>query len=162
MVTFANGDVDVTTPFSGKSTPLMKARHLLAGTAVGTALLTGVACSDSDSVTTPPPQSIVRTYILRTIGAASLPVVIAQNGSVTVEITDDEITLNADHTYAEAGHLRVTAADGTAQIFPQADQGTYTAQNGAVVLTSSIGNGPTTGRISGNTFTVVDTRVENL
>ena len=142
----------------------MKARHILAGTAVATALLIGVACSDSDSdsVTTPPTQSIVRTYVLRTIGDASLPVVIAQDPSVKVEITDDEITLNADHSYAEAGHLRVTAANGTVFISSQADQGTYTFQNGAVVLTSSIGNGTTTGSISGSTFTVVDTRVENL
>jgi hypothetical protein len=142
----------------------MNARRILAGTAMGAALLTGLACSDSDSdsVTTPPAQTIVRTYILRTIGGVSLPVVIAQDATVRAEITDDEITLNADHSYAESGHLRVTAADGTVQIFPQADQGTYTVQNGAVVLTSSIGNGTTTGRVSGNTFTVVDTRVENL
>ena len=122
-------------------------------------LILVLAACGSDSTTTPTSASVVGAYTLKTVNGANTPAVIAQTAAGKFEVLDDVVTLNADHTYSEAGHLRTTLANGTVTTSPQVDQGTYTSTNGAVQFTSTVGNGVTNGSINGNTLTIIDTGI---
>jgi hypothetical protein len=115
-----------------------------------------VACGGSDSPTGPTAVSVVGAFSLKTINGASLPAVLAQTTSGKVEVLDDLFTLNADHTYSEVGHIRTTLSNGSVTTSPESDVGTYTSANGAVQLTSTVGNGTASGSVNGNTLTVIE------
>ena len=114
-----------------------------------------LAACGSDS-TSPTSVNVVGTYQLKTVNGGGLPAVLQQTSAGKVEVLDDMVTLNADHTYSETGHLRGTLSDGTVTTSPSTDVGTYSSTNGAVQFTSTAGAGTTNASVSGNTLTIIE------
>ena len=124
--------------------------HRIAFIAVTAGLI--VACGGD--TTSPPASAAVGGWLLSTYDGRSLPITESQNASGTVQFTDDAFTLTADLKYIELGHLRTTPVSGTPTTTAQGDTGTYTYANGAVTMTSTVGNGVGTATVSGNDMTV--------
>lgn len=99
--------------------------------------------------------SVVGVYHLRTVNGQGLPAVMAQNANGKVELTDDQYSLNADGSYSEQGHYRVTAATGAVTTTPLVDLGAYQVTNGAVKFVSTQGAGTYAGSVSNGTLTVL-------
>lgn len=119
---------------------------------IGIMLSSLVACGGSDSPAAPS-VVVVGSYALQTYNGSALPAVFLQSASAKFEVLDDSYTLNADHTYTETGHFRTTTASSVSTSV-ETDAGTYSATNGAITLTSTVGNGPVSATISGNTLTL--------
>ncbi len=113
-----------------------------------------VSACGSDSSTTPG-VNVVGTFQLKTINGGPLPALLVQNAAGRSVVTDDEFTLNADHTYSEVGHLQITLTTGSVITQPEADAGVYSNTNGAVVLSSLDGNGTNNATVNGNTLTIL-------
>lgn len=113
-----------------------------------------VSCGGS-SDSTGPSGSVTGTYTLKTVNSQALPFLLQQDQTVKLELTDDEITLNADRSYSEVWHERATLSTGGVVTQPGADQGTYSVTNGAITTVSSIGQGSQSGSLSGSTLTLV-------
>jgi hypothetical protein len=118
-------------------------------------LLVLAGCGGSDGTTTSTATSIVGTYNLQTVNGVHVPATIVASTDGTFVAIDDVVTLNADHTYSEAGHVRITLPNGTTTTSPETDAGTYSSTNGAVQLISTDGNGTTSGAINSNTLTII-------
>lgn len=94
-----------------------------------------VACLNDDVVGS---TTLTGAYVLRTVNASPPPVVIAGSGSDKTEIMDDVITFFEGGSYAENGHLRVTAnGQATDQVI--FDTGRYTPLSNSISLASSTG-----------------------
>jgi hypothetical protein len=118
-------------------------------------VLSFLGCGGSDGPSAPAAASIVGTYNLQSVNGVKLPATLIETTAEKIVVTDDEVTLSADLTYSEIGHAQVTASNGAAATLPEGDTGTYTNANGAVVLSSTIGNGSTNATISGSSLTIV-------
>jgi hypothetical protein len=123
---------------------------IVAGIAAGGAW----ACSgDSTS-----PSSIAGTYNLQTIDGQSLPVIVLEVGTDTVEITAGFMRLVSDQTFSESVSFRI--ADGaivTTDV--ETTTGSWTVSGSAITFTGTAGTnaGDTfTGSISGNTLTFIE------
>jgi hypothetical protein len=117
-------------------------------------ILSLVGCGGGDGPSTPTSSSIVGTYNLQSVNGAKLPATLLQTTSEKIVVTDDAVTLSANLTYNEVGHAQLTDSSGATTTLPEGDAGTYTSTNGAVVLTSTIGNGSTNATINGSTLTI--------
>jgi hypothetical protein len=120
--------------------------------AVVTLLVLLVAGACGDSSTSPAAGSIAGTYTLRTLGGATLPLVISNPGANKVEILDDTFVLKDEGTWAETGHKRTTIS-GQASTQTTFSTGTFT-RNGALI--TMVGGGLTTlfATVSNDTLTV--------
>lgn len=114
-----------------------------------------VACSGSSSTGPNGSASVVGVYHLQTVNGGSLPAVLSQSATQKVEITDDQYSLNADGSYSEQGHYRVTSSTGSVTTNPLVDVGAYSVTNGAVSFISTTGAGRYTGSVGGGTLTVL-------
>jgi hypothetical protein len=126
------------------------ARRRVRGKIALVALLVAGACSEGS--TNPGGASIAGTYALRTLGGATLPIVVSQSGADKVEIVDDTFIVTDDARWTETGHRRTTA-NGQVSTQTTGGTGTYT-RNGALI--TFLGNNLTTlfGSVSNDTLTI--------
>jgi hypothetical protein len=126
----------------------MRAIRLLPRLLAGLVLAATVACTDS----TGPGEAISGTFTLSTVGGQSLPVVLQQSATSTLELTGGSVTFNTDHTFSTTLVTRTTT-NGTATSDTSNDTGTYSTSGDRVTLTYS-DNTFDTGILSDNTFTL--------
>ena len=112
------------------------------------ALATVAACSEVTG-----PADAAR-YQLQTVNGAGLPFVASRTDTLTCELLDDAITLNADGTYSDIEQLRATRASG-ATTRTAASVGVYELLDGEVRFTQlSPALGGFTGSLDGATLTI--------
>ena len=112
------------------------------------------ACGGSDAPVGPDRQAI-GTYTLRTVNDQPLPAVVFQDATVKIEVLSDVVTLNENGTWSETASLRATSAAGAVGTQPSSDNGTYTLNGSALVLSSGQ-SGTTTATLSGSSLTIAD------
>lgn len=121
-----------------------------------TALL---GCS-GDKTTGPAQDPAVGVYVLQTVNGSGLPYNAGTSGGVTVEILNDQYSINADGTYSEQGAFRLSQS-GTTVTQQFVETGVWSRNGTALTLTitaSSIGDaGSYSGALSGSTLTITQT-----
>lgn len=103
--------------------------------AVLCALLVTSACSESTSISTTTGGS----FTLSTVNGNDLPAVETQSGGNRTEVLSGSVSLKTDGSWTLALTKRLTTAAGTTTNSTQTDSGTWTQNNGAVLLTSNTG-----------------------
>src|SRR5687768_5471834 len=66
------------------------------------------ACGGDDETLAGPDDQVVGTYTLRTVAGRAVPVVLAEEEGVKLEVVSGALTLNPNGTYAGTMTLRVT------------------------------------------------------
>lgn len=110
------------------------------------------ACSDS----TGPRVSAAGTWNLKTVNGANLPFTFFSDGTTTMEVTSDVITVSEGGAFTELTTFRTTE-NGSATTDTQAEAGHYTLSGNNVTFTYNDGSFFGTGTISGNTLTISET-----
>ena len=103
---------------------------------------------------TAPAAAVVGRYELRTVNGAPLPFIVAQSDTTKGELTDDQLTLNADGTFHDLEALRTTRG-GSVTLWKAAYLGIYESTDASVqfTVTSPVGGG-FAGAVSGTTLTI--------
>lgn len=120
-------------------------------------LISTVGCGGSDS-TSPATSSVVGTYALKSIDGLSLPYVTDLNSASKTEVLDATYSLNADGSYSQLVHYRMTTATSVT-VTNAGDVGAYLSVNGALTLFSTTGLGQLNGSVGGGTLTIVASSV---
>lgn len=89
-------------------------------------------------VTAPSDASVAGIYHLALVNGSALPLLIAADSTSRVSVTESVMTLNQDHTWSEVTAFMTKSAADT-RTTTQMSFGTYTAMNGAIVLTDAAG-----------------------
>lgn len=123
------------------------------------ALLLSVACLASlacggDSATTVS-ASLAGTWNMTSANGSSLPYVL-QAANPKIEILNEQIIFSSAGTFTITGNARVTNA-GTVSNTPITDAGTWTLTGNTVTAHFNSDNSNSSGVLSGNTLTVVET-----
>ena len=112
-----------------------------------------VACGGDSA--TGPNASITGNYTLRTVNGNTLPAVFFQDAQEKDELTAGNINLNADNTWS--GSLSAKATDlhsGAVLTESVPANGTYTNNNGALVLTDAQDGSQLSGTVGGGTLSI--------
>jgi hypothetical protein len=111
-----------------------------------------VACGKDSVLGVGGSGSVAGSYTLRTINGNNLPVTVEQIGDDKTEVLSETMVLG-DGTFSLQGSIRVTEG-GLTTTQPYANDGTFTQNGSAVILTFSSG-ARESGTASGGTLTLV-------
>jgi hypothetical protein len=117
------------------------------------ALALSLACGH-DSSTDPNNASLGGVYSLSTVNGTALPFTVA-NGTTSVTLTSDVLTVTDAGGWSEAFAIRVTQ-NGTSANQTGGDTGTWTRTGASVTFTSATGGTAYTGTFTGGGFTLSD------
>jgi hypothetical protein len=112
------------------------------------ALAAAVACGDSSTS----PAEASGTYTLQSVNGSPLPFTLSEVDATKFEITSDQLALNDDGTWTEAGLIRTTQ-NGQVTTGTLLDAGTYTLTGTALTLVSNQ-FGPSNGSLDNGTLTL--------
>jgi hypothetical protein len=76
------------------------------------AAVVAIACNGSDNSVAPAPRGVQGVYALLTINGVPTPLLLGQNDTAKVELTQSLMTLNNDLSYTEVYSLRLTIPSG--------------------------------------------------
>lgn len=113
--------------------------HLVRKTlGAGMAALTLAACGGD--ATGNDPDAVVGQYVLISINALPLPVIVDQIGDDIAEVTGGTVTVDADGTFGDVTNLRFTES-GVVTTEVDATQGNWTLSGTTVTFTPNDGSG---------------------
>ena len=137
---------------TSRATSRIAARAARTVGVLGVAL--AAACGGDDKSPAGLDGQVTGTYTLRTVAGRAVPVVLAEEDGVKLEVVSGALTLNANGTYAGTMTLRVTEG-GVATTETDGGAGRYAVEGGSLVLTDAEGERTTATR-SGNSITISD------
>jgi hypothetical protein len=115
---------------------LRSTKAILAGLLVLSLACSGEPIGPED----PPDDPIIGDYTLQTINNLPLPVVIEDDGTITVEITAGVVNIFPDGTFNDITDLRITE-DGESSTFVDTGLGTWSRTANVITFTLSDGSG---------------------
>lgn len=129
----------------------MKHTHILAAAALVAGL---AACADM----TGPSGSVSGRYVLQTVNGSYLPYGLGQDQTgAYVDIVADTLWVDPGGTYQEAVYYANTYGSGGTTIDSQLEEGTWSANNGAIQFYDRTDGGITyNGSVSGTTLTEIN------
>ena len=136
---------------SGKGSRLQSLSHLAIRLGCGAFLAASLACG-KDS-TGPGPEAIEGRYALETVGGRSLPVVILEDETETIQLTAGAVTLSAPRAFTMELTLKETTAEGVSTFTSQVS-GTWTRSGATVSLT--VDGEVVSATVSGGTLRLMD------